>query len=85
MTFSLSRLIHKKWLPLEDIEARDLKFCMGPYFTHYTCCTKIEAQSENFLKNWYSLIDIYSFYSGVEVEVQDIIKEAGYEVRKIIL
>ena len=34
MTFSKSRLIHKKWLPLEDIEARDLKFCMGPYFTH---------------------------------------------------
>ena len=30
----MSRLIHKKWLPLEDIEARDLKFCMGPYFTH---------------------------------------------------
>ena len=57
----------------------------GTIFHLYTCCTKREAQSENFLKNWYSLIDIYSFYSGVEVEVQDIIKEAGYEVRKIIL
>ena len=31
----MSRLIDKKWLPLEDIEARDLKFCMGSYLTHY--------------------------------------------------
>ena len=52
---------------------------MGPYFI-YTHA----AQKER-LNHWYSLIDIYSFYSGVEVEVQDIIKEAGYEVRKIIL
>ena len=46
MTFSISRLIHRKWRPLEDIEARD------------TCCTKREAQSENFLKHWYSLMGI---------------------------
>ena len=45
MTFSKSGLIHRKWLPLEDIEARDLE-------------TKREAQSENFLKNWPSLIVI---------------------------
>ena len=30
----MSRFIQWQWLPLEDIEARDLKFCMGPYFTH---------------------------------------------------
>ena len=34
MTFSMSRLIHKKWWPCEVLEARDLKFCMGPYFTY---------------------------------------------------
>ena len=34
MTSSMSRLIHKKWPPLEDIEARDLKFCMGPCITN---------------------------------------------------
>ena len=33
-------LVHKKWLPLEDIEARDLKFGMGPYFT-YTNAVRI--------------------------------------------
>ena len=36
----MSRLIYKKWLPLEDIEARDLKFGMGPYFT-YTHAVRI--------------------------------------------
>ena len=28
----MSRLIPKKWRPLEDIEAKDLKFCIGPFF-----------------------------------------------------
>ena len=30
----MSRLIQKKLLPLKDIEARDLKFCMVPYITY---------------------------------------------------
>ena len=55
MTFSMSRLIHKKWLPLEDIEARP-EILHGTLFHPYTCCTKREVQSEKILKNWYSLI-----------------------------
>ena len=30
----------------------------GTLFYPYTCCTKREAQSENFLKNWPSLLNI---------------------------
>ena len=33
MTFSMSRLFHKKRTIVEDIKVRDLKFCMGPYIT----------------------------------------------------
>ena len=46
----MSRLIHKKWLPLEDIEARDLKFCMGPYFTHTHAVQKERLNLRTFWK-----------------------------------
>ena len=62
MTSSMSRLIHKKWPPLEDIEARDLKFCMGPCITYTHAVKKMQNQSENIFKNWITLVDIVVFY-----------------------
>ena len=50
MSFSMSRLIHKKWLPLEDIEASNLKFCMGPYFTHTHAVQKERLNLRTFRK-----------------------------------
>ena len=48
-----SRSIYKKWWPCKVIEARGLKFCMGPciLYGQYTCHIKIEAQSEK--KNYF--------------------------------
>ena len=34
MTFLTSGAINKKWWPLEVIEARGLKFCIGPYMAN---------------------------------------------------
>ena len=45
----MSRLIDKKWLPLEDIEPEILHGILSYPLPFY--CTKREAQSENFLKN----------------------------------
>ena len=44
----MSRLIHKKVLPLKDIEARDLKFFMGPYFTYTHAVQKERLNLRNF-------------------------------------
>ena len=46
----MSTLIYKKWLPLEDIEARDLKFCMEPYFTHKHAAQKERLNPRTFWK-----------------------------------
>ena len=35
-------------LPLEDIEARDLKFCIGPYFTHIHALQKERLNLKTF-------------------------------------
>ena len=54
----MSRLIHKKWWPCEVIEARDLKFCMGPYFIYTHAVQKGRLDLRTFKKKWYSLIHI---------------------------
>ena len=46
----MSRLIHKKWLPLEGIEVRYLKFCMGPYFPHTHAVQKERLNLRTFWK-----------------------------------
>ena len=43
--------LHKNWLPLEEIEARDLKFCMGPYFTYIHAVQKSRLDLRTFWKN----------------------------------
>ena len=47
----MSRLIHKKWWPCEVLEARDLKFCMGPYFTYTHAVQKYRLDLKTFWKN----------------------------------
>ena len=46
----MSRLIHKKWRPLEDIEARELKFYMGPCNTYTHAVQKERLNLRTFWK-----------------------------------
>ena len=46
----MSRLIQKKLLPLKDIEARDLKFCMVPYITYTHAVKNVGSIWEYFEK-----------------------------------
>ena len=50
MISSLSRLIHKKWPPLKDIDARDLKFSLGPCITYTHAVQKWRLNLRRFEK-----------------------------------
>ena len=57
----MSRLIHKKWLPLKDIEARDLKFYMGPYFTQTHA---VQKERHNLRPSWKISTDYWRMAIG---------------------
>ena len=62
----MSRLIHKKWPPLEDIEARDLKFCVGPCITSAHVVQKDRLNLRTFRKigpvQWSEIITLIVVY-----------------------
>ena len=60
----MSRVIHKKWRPLKDIEARDLKFFMGPCITYTHTVQKWRLNLRTFGITW-TIMD----YHGISIEI----------------
>ena len=63
MTFLTSGAINKKWWPLEVIEARGLKFCIGPYManTHAIWKYRLNQKKKYFLDTLLFSRDMFGF------------------------
>ena len=59
--------IYKKWWPLEDIEARDLKFWIEPFTTHTVLKTGLIWEQKNILVcPWMDIMLFFLFLIGMD-------------------